>query len=380
MVISKLLFVFALTLITGLLSLSVGDQVSAQDCERAIPGNTQSPCRQLDYLDNLQPPTIVAERFTDDQGKYACQGFIEFKSATPLQDHSDAVVAGSNTYASVVTYSPLYDFRGKDARGFSFIDYNPSGERSTAYTPGWPNSGPAYILDGNRVVAPIGPAAYLNSSIYDKGLVYRYLLVAAWFGKEREAGRHVVISDTFDRPREVADYQLVMNQCLAGITRQLEQDAAVEAARKQATEDKVKAETAAEEAKNRAELAAIELASAEAALQATEELNAALLQETILSIKREDVIRAAWQQVILVRMAGLEARTAIWNKAVTRWAEEDLQFSSAMEARILEVERLQALNAALEQSMTDQRRILIARLEELEKAEQEALATREPVN
>ena len=115
-------------------------------------------------------------------------------------------------------------------------------------------------------------------------------------------------------------------------------------------------------------------------MQATEELNAALLQETILSIKREDVIRAAWQQVILVRMAGLEARTSIWNEAVTRWSEEDLQFSSAMEARIQEVERLQALNAALEQSMADQRRILIARLEELEKAEQEALATREPTN
>ena len=81
-------------------------------------------------------------------------------------------------------------------------------------------------------------------------------------------------------------------------------------------------------------------------MEATDELNAALLQETILSIKREDVIRAAWQQVILVRMAGLEVRTAIWNEAVTRWAEEDLQFSSAMEARIQEVERLQDLNAA----------------------------------
>ena len=249
---SKLLIVFALTLITGLLSFSVGDEASAQDCERAIPGNTQSPCKQLDYLDGIQPPTIVAEQFTDDNGRYACQGFIEFKSATPLQDHSEVVVAGSNTYAAVVTYGPLYPFRGKDSRGFSSINYYASGKGSTAYSPGWPNSGPAYNLDGNRVVAPIGPPAYLNSSIYDKGLVYRYLVVAAWFGKEREAGRHVVISETFDRPREVADYQLVMNQCLAGITRQLEQDAAVEAARKQANEDKVKAETAAEEARSRA--------------------------------------------------------------------------------------------------------------------------------
>ena len=66
-------------------------------------------------------------------------------------------------------------------------------------------------------------------------------------------------------------------------------------------------------------------------------------EESILVIKREDAIRSAWQQVILVRMAGLEARTAIWNEAVTRWAEEDLQFSSAMEARIQEVELLTLL-------------------------------------
>ena len=232
------------------------------------------------------------------------------------------------------------------------------------------------------VVVILGGQVRLNDPVPPgvDSLIYNFVLVHAWMKGHNGQGEYRVKSEVFDRPQEVADYQLLMNQCLAGITRQLEQDATIEAARKQANEDTVKAETAAEEAKNQAELAAIELASAEASLQATGELNAALLLETILSIKREDAIRAAWQQVILVRMAGLEARTAIWNEAVTRWSEEDLQFSSAMEARILEVERLQALNAALEQSMTDQRRILIARLEELEKAEQEALATREPVN
>ena len=370
---SKLLFVFALTLITGLLSLSVGDAANAQDCERTIPGNTQSPCKQLDYLDGIQHPTFVVEQFTDEKGEYGCQGFLEFTSATPLQDHSEVRVAGSDTYAAVVTNS------GGDSWHLTYIDSK--GYRNR-YTIGynWQSTGRVSALGGDKVRSTIGPVTYLWSRVGESPFVFPYLVVAARIGRYGEAVNYIVVSDTFARPQEVADYQLLVNQCLAGITQQLEHDAALETARKQATEDKVKAETAAEEAKNQAELAAIELASAEAALQATEELNAALLQETILSIKREDVIRAAWQQVILVRMAGLEARTAIWNEAVTRWAEEDLQFSSAMEARIQEVERLQALNAALEQSMADQRRILIARLEELEKAEQEALATREPTN
>ena len=177
-------------------------------------------------------------------------------------------------------------------------------------------------------------------------------------------------------PASINDHQLLANDCIAEIRRQNEHDATLEAARAQAEADRIAAETAAEEAANAAEIAAIELQSAQDALAAQELLNAALLQETILAIKREDSIRAAWQQVILVRMAGLEERTRIWTEAVERWAAEDLRFSTAMSARIEEVERLQALNAALEQSMSDQRKLLIARLEDLEQAERAAIDSR----
>ena len=373
---SKLLFVFALTLITGLLSLSVGDQVSAQDCERAIPGNTQSPCKRLDYLAGIQPPMFIVEQFTDAWGGYACQSFLEFSSSSPLEDHSSLAVGGSgrgsegNASLRWHLSSALTSNTWTDHISYIVAGYYP-----------WGDSEPAFLAEENIVRVKLGRPLSLEDPVAaESPLVYSYLVVAVRFGRGEEAGNYVVVSDTYERPKEIENHQLLMNQCLGGITIQLEHDAAVETARGLAEEDRVRAETAAEEAENQAELAAIELNSAEDALIAAEKLNVALLQETILSIKREDVIRAAWQQVILVRMAGLEARTAIWNKAVTRWAEEDLQFSSAMEARIQEVERLQALNAALEQSMADQRRILIARLEELEKAEQEALATREPTN
>ena len=77
-------------------------------------------------------------------------------------------------------------------------------------------------------------------------------------------------------------------------------------------------------------------------------------------------------------MAGLQERTTLWNEAVERWAEEDLQFSTAMQARIQEVEHLQALNAALEKSMADQRQLLIAQLQDLEQAERGAQENRTP--
>ena len=368
--------VYFLFCLAAFLSFTAAEGVNAQDCERAIEGNTQSPCKRLDYLDGIQPPSLVIEQFPDRRGEYVCQSFLEFKSYNPLNEHSHVAIGGSERKSEGNARLNWYLSSDLSANTWNeHISYVIAGYYH------WGEADHAFLADENTVRVQLGRPLYLEDPVSaESPYVYSYLVVAARFGNQGEPGTYVVVSDTFHRPQEVLDYQLLMNQCLAGIARQLEQEAALEAARQLAQEDKLKAENVAEEAKNQAKLAEIELASAEAALLAAEELNAALLQETILAIKREDTIRAAWQQVMLVRMAGLEERTKIWNEAVNRWAEEDLQFSSAMEARIQEVERLQALNAALEQSMADQRRILIAQLEELEKAEQEALQKREPEN
>ena len=380
---SKALFLLAFALVTSFMSLSHLDTATGQDCEPGSPGDTLNLCKRLDYLDGIQAPTFKVEQSTDDKGQYVCQGFIEFESTAPLTAHSDIAIAGNRTYSAKGVKHLYHEsddldewyLFGEGSYGFSTRYIKARGEKGGG--PYWPGAERTYVVEGNKVRANMGPKVYLSSTLPDSVVVFPYLVVSAKFDSEIKSARYYVVSDTWERPAEVADYQLLMTQCLVGITRQLEHDAAVEAARKRAAEDKVQAETAAAEAKNQEELAAIELASAEASLLATEELNAVLLKETILSIRREDTIRAAWQQVALVRMAGLEERTAIWNEAVERWVTEDLKFSSAMEARIQEVQRLQALNAALEQSMADQRRVLIAQLEELEKAEQEVLQARE---
>ena len=362
--------------ISAFLAFATNGNIEAQDCERAIEGNTQSPCKQLDYLQGMQPPVLLVEQFTDPRGNYACQSFLEFRSTTALQGHSQLAVAGGSQ--RVANTGEYFRYLSSDLSAHNWYE-NISFATSGSYY--WANAEPPYLADETTIRVSIDWPLNLDSKVAEHPpQVYPYLIVAAQFGTSGQTGSYVVVSDAFQSPRDLDDYQLLMNQCLAGISRQLELDATEEAAREQAAEDKAKAELAAEEAKNQAALAEIELASAEAALQAAEVLNVALLQETILAIKREDAIRAAWQQVLLVRLAGLEERTKIWNEAVNRWAEEALRFSSAMEARIQEVERLQSLNSALEQSMTEQRRILIAQLEELERAEQDAMQTRDGTN
>ena len=353
---SKLRSVIALFLLAGLL-VAAGNAATAaaQDCERVIAGNTNSPCKKVDYLAGLQPPTFTIERAVDSAGDYYCRPVIAFRSTTPLSA-DDLPKEGdyrqwlSSSYDRNFPYggSPIHQSPEVHPDRIRF-DFRWDGIKLTDRVPD------THIFLGDYFLR-----VRLDLSPQGIGQPYR------------------VYSRPFPRPAEINDYPLLMNQCLADIQRQLEHEAALEAARQQAEADRVAAETAAAEAANAAEIADIELQSAQAALAAQETLNAALLQETILAIQREDTLRAAWQQVMLVRTAGLEERARLWTAAVERWAAADLQFSTAMAARIQEVERLQVLNAALEQSMTDQRNILIARLEDLERAEREAIAARTP--
>ena len=358
---SKLLLTFLFAMATGLLGLTVGSSVYAQDCQRVVSGNDQSPCKQLDYLNGLQPPTFSIAQFTDNEDEYYCQGLLEWQSESPLNKHKSMKIK----FAESRTLSHT-EFRHPDYHGpFGFA---------------WPTTVTSELVEINDNLLRIYATerAYLDTPVREVAHLEGYYPSHLWpyFQFTADMDGYVLISEVFDSPREVADYQTLMNQCLAGISRQLEHEAAEEAARQQAEADRIAAETAAQEAENQAEIATIELQSAQDALKAQEALNAALLAETILAIKREDALRAAWQQVMLVRMAGLEERTNLWNEAMERWTTEDLQFSTAMQARIQEVERLQALSVALEQSMAHQRRLLIAQLEELEQAEKAAQEVR----
>ena len=320
----------------------------------------------MHYLDGRQPPRFVIERLINTQGDYSCQPGFTFATTTPFTE--DILGNMRNGYEAHV-------YVGKSRDNVLSTQIYRSSRAKYHVTPNeirilW---GRPLGLKDAVPVTPVGPT-WIRGDTEGRDLSNYYIE----FNLYTTYGGWISSDIVFPAPSELNDYRLLMNQCLAGITRQLEQEATLESARQRAETDRVSAETAAEEAENQAEIAAIELQSAQDALMAQEALNVALLAETILSIKREDVIRAAWQQVILVRMAGLEERTVLWNEAVERWAAEDLQFSTAMQARIQEVERLQVLNAALEQSMADQRRLLTARLEDLEKAEQEALDARNP--
>ena len=189
---SRILPVVVLILASGLLALSDGASVSAQDCEQSISGNTQSRCKRLDYLDSLQLPTFLVEQFTDDQGKYACRSFIEFKSDTPLQDHSLIAIGGSSEYSPIENnnalswsigsgYGSSREFKGWGSGSL----WGESAYYNITGTGPWSSSGPAFVVGGDKVRARMDWATYPDSLVGQSPGVYRYLIVGVQFGKGR---------------------------------------------------------------------------------------------------------------------------------------------------------------------------------------------------
>lgn len=268
---SKLRSVLALFLLAGLLAgAGSAAPAAAQDCERVISGNTNSPCKKVDYLAGLQAPTFTIERGVDSAGDYYCRPVIAFRSTTPLSaddlhdGHQQQLMHNTTDHSGPHIGSYLHTDPEVHPEGIRF-DFH---RYRIKITDSVPDTHPKGFLAYLRVHLNLSP---------------------------RGIGEHYgVDSRYFPRPAEMNDYALLMNQCLADIQRQLEHEAALEAARQQAEADRVAAETAAAEAANAAEIADIELKSAQAALAAQEARNAALLKETILAIQREDTIRAAW--------------------------------------------------------------------------------------
>ena len=302
-------------------TLGVGEvKAQDQDCEHTIKGNTNSPCKGAMFA-NLQPPIFTVERFPDGRNDYHCLEVITFPA-----EGIGSVVADAR--GSITPLGPQYrwgNIEMESGRG-SLQNYDFGGVQDDSIR---------FLLKGSYGVRLFQKSTILES-IYTPESVRLLFHGKGW----RDA------SEFFPTPQGMMDYNRLANQCVAGIIQQLENDATAEAARQQAEANRIAAETQAAEAQAEAERAAVELQSAQDTLTAA---------QTLADARRAQTIRAIWQQVMEVRLVGLGERTNIWKEAVTRWEAEDLLFSTGMQARIQEVERLQALNLALEQSMADQR-------------------------
>ena len=105
-------------------------------------------------------------------------------------------------------------------------------------------------------------------------------------------------------PANVNDFNLLMNDCLAGIKQRLENEAKLEETRQRVEAERVAQERVAKEAAAEAERQRLETEAAREALRLVRETELAKTQSLIQQLEREKIIIGIWQEVVVEKQKG----------------------------------------------------------------------------
>ncbi len=170
-------------------------------------------------------------------------------------------------------------------------------------------------------------------------------------------------------PVNFANFNLLMNDCLAGIKQRLENEAKLEETRQKVEAERVVQERAAKQSAAEAERQRLETEAAREALRLVRETELAKTQDLIQQLEREKIIIGIWQEVVVEKQRGAEARAEITNRYLSEIEAHAADFKASVVAKAAEIRRLQEINAAISDA-------IIAHNDEVER-QLEAQAERE---
>ena len=148
-------------------------------------------------------------------------------------------------------------------------------------------------------------------------------------------------------PANIADFNLLMNDCLAGIMQRLENEAKLEEVRQKVEAERIAQERAAKQAVAEADRQRLETEGAREALRIARETELAKTQALIEQLEREKIIIGIWQEIVDEKLAGAKARADITNTYLTEIEANDAEFKASVVAKAAEVRRLQEINDAI---------------------------------
>ena len=233
-------------------------------------------------------------------------------------------------------------------------------------TPNWPRGESAYRSEqvmapmANSVRIGIGGNFTLDSSVppspgWSRNESYglridpsQYPVVKVRFSTGR--GNLTALNPESDRlpmPVNINDFNLLMNDCLAGIKQRLDNAAKLEKTRQRVEAERVALERTAKEAEAEAERQRLETDAAREALRLARETELAKTQSLIQQLEREKVIIGIWQEVVLEKQQGVQARAEITNRYLTEIEANAAEFKASVVAKAEEIRRLEEINAAI---------------------------------
>ncbi len=312
------------------------------DCapeDREIPGNTGSPCKYDLGADRI---TTVEYSVMESTKANSCFEVLTFSPYNGLTNSDDI--------SYVYIYLGRVDERG-NTRGQYYADRLARFGRDvifeTADTIQVP-MGSSFYLGSIIPQAPPGWPVYLDEG--DEDITPSFYPIIQ-LEIDHDLARLNDTSEWLPMPANVNDFNLLMNDCLAGIEQRLENEAKLEETRQKVEAERLARERANKHAKAVAERQRLETEAANEALRLVRETELAKTQALVQELEREKIIIGIWREVVLEQQKGAEARAQITNRYLTEIEASSAEFKASVVAKAEEVRRLQEINAAITEAI-----------------------------
>ena len=152
-------------------------------------------------------------------------------------------------------------------------------------------------------------------------------------------------------PPRVNDFPVMLNACLNNVKLRLETAAQMERDRTKLAAQELAKQRALNEEKAKAALDAQRLASAQKALQIQRETELTKTRSLIARLERDKIILSIWNDIVLARLRGFQERAEITNRYLAEIEANAAAFSGKVREKYAELQRLEALNQAIADSI-----------------------------
>ena len=330
--------------------------------DREIPGNTNSPCKYDFGADRIT--TVEYSVIENTEGNSCSEvltfspynGIAEWEQITSARIQLGIVDAGGNP---------------RERRPSAVMSRDKQKSVVATANTIQVRIGHSYTLDSSVPRASNWPETLSWSHNY-KPSRHRVLQIGFFDGPWYSFSSERVLNHASEwllMPATINDFNLLMNDCLAGIKQRLENEAKLEENRQKVETERVAQERAAKQAEAEAERQRLETEAAREALRLVRETELAKTQALIEQLEREKIIIGIWQEVVVEKQKGAEARAEITNRYLSEIEANAAEFKASVVAKAAEIRRLQEINAAISDA-------IIAHNDEVER-QLEAQAERE---
>lgn len=329
-----------LAMLTALAAANIAQAARPDNCapeHREVHGNTNSPCK-WDYRAHLI--TTVEYDVVENVAGNSCQQQITFKPYNASAEQNALASEGLDLIAEVSLGAIKSD--GTPARGHWLPSSNAIFTTNSVKF----NPGSIHTLDSQVTQDASwgsGSGRYTPHKRYDVMKIYIYHRArngGSVEGRNRE-------SPWLPIPTNVADFNLLMNDCLAGIKQRLENEAKLEETRQRVEAERIAQERAAAQAAAEAERQRLETEAAREALRLARETELAKTKALIEQLEKEKIIIEIWQEVVTEKQKGAQERAEITNRYLTDIETNAAEFKAGVVEKASEIRRLEEINNAI---------------------------------